>query len=64
MHPSISITRTSGPKVPATATVITKLARDLELLGQTGGEKRLIQLELTESQVEGLAALGILGKRV
>jgi len=64
LSPCISITRTSVAQAPATTVTVNKLGRALELLGQTRGEKREVLLELTESQIEGLWALGIQGKEV
>merc|ERR1719430_281883 len=59
--PSISITRTSEAQAPATTVIINQTLRALELLGQNQGPKRQVFLELTESQIEGLCALGVQG---
>jgi len=64
LPPSISITRTSEAKAPANTVVINKMARALELLGHKQGPKRQVVLELTETQIEGLWALGMQGKKV
>jgi len=58
LPPNISTTRT--PSSNKRVTPLTCLARALEKMGETEGSRRLVKFELTESQIQGLQALGIL----
>ena len=58
LPPNISTTRT--PSSNKRVTPLTCLGRALEKMGETEGSRRLVKFELTESQIQGLQALGIL----
>ena len=68
LPPNISITRTSSTHSSNKTSnsdlidpaLLTNMAKALEKIGKTEGSKRLAKFELSESQVQGLRALGIL----
>ena len=61
LPPSISITRTpSSNRTDQTPPApLTSLARALGKMAETEGSRRIVKFELTESQIQGLKALGI-----